>query len=340
MKVRDVFIVLFLVLSFAVSGQKTDTIKIINGNIITGEIKGMEYGLLTYKTDDIGTIEVKWDKVLRIISTKNFEIELDNGKFLYGSFGSSPEHNKTKLISGPIVNEVLLIRIVSITPLENRFWARFDGSFDIGVNYTKANALGQLNFGSDFRYDARKITNTISYSGTFTTQKDKDPTRRQDFSYNFFYSLGRKWDAGFLVSFQQNSELGIRARVLGGLGVVNGLIQSNHDVLQASLAVVVNQEWSDDNNSGHSNLEGLIALHHYRFKYDTPKIDLNSGIDFYPSITDFGRVRTEFETRLRWELLKDFFWGMTVYFSNDTRPPDPNASKSDYGFTLSFGYTL
>ena len=340
MKVRNILIVVFLALATSVSAQKTDTIKIINGNIITGEIKSLEHGLLSYKTDDIGTLKVKWDKVNQISSKKNYEIELDDGKLLYGSFRYSSEKNKVKLISGPIVNEILLIRIISITPLENKFWARFDGSFDIGLNYTKANELAQLNFGSNFRYNAKKITNIISYNGTFTTQNKRDPTRRQDFSYNFYYSLKKKWDAGLVASLQQNSELGILLRLLGGGGVANNIIQTNRDILQTSVGLVMNQEWSDDDKSSNSNLEGLLALTYYRFKYDTPKIDMNSGINFYPSITDFGRIRTEFETSLKMELLKDFFWNLRLYFSNDNHPPNPAASKSDYGFTLSFGYTL
>ncbi len=340
MKIKVIITVIFLAFASTVLGQKTDSIKIINENIITGEIKDLEYGLLTYKTDDIGILQVKWDKVLQLSSNSNFEIELDNGNFLYGSFRFSKENNKVELITGPVVNEIMLIRIIAITPIENKFWARFDGSFDIGINYTKANELGQINFGSNFRYDAKKITNTISYNGAFTTQKDRYPTRRQDFSYNFYYSLKQKWDAVLLSSFQQNSELGILARILGGAGLTNSIIQSNYNILQASGGLVINQEWSDEDKSSYSNLEGLLGLSYYRFKYDTPKIDLNAGINFYPSITDFGRVRTEFETRLKLELLKDLFWKLTLYFSNDNRPPDPEASKSDYGFTLSFGYTL
>ncbi|MFC2106797.1 DUF481 domain-containing protein [Bacteroidota bacterium] len=340
MKVRNILILVLLAIAGSVSGQKTDTIKIFNGNIITGEIKNLEHGLLTYKTDDIGTVQVKWDKVIQISSKQNYEIELDNGNLLYGSFRFSKEENKVILITGPVINEILLIRIIGITPLKNKFWARFDGSFDIGVNYTKSNELAQLNFGSNFRYDAKKITNTISYNGTFTAQKRNNPTRRQDFSYNFYYALKKKWDVGLVASLQQNSELGILLRLLGGGGAVNNFIQSNRDILKGTGGLVINQEWSDDNKSSSSNLEGLLALTYDRFKYDSPKIDLRSGINFFPSITDFGRIRTEFETNLKMEILKDLFWNLRIYFSNDNKPPDPAASKSDYGFTLSFGYTL
>lgn len=339
---KNILIILAFALLLAAPtlAQKTDTIKVINGNIITGEIKALEYGLLTFKTDDIGTLRVKWNKVLQIISDKSFEIELENGMLLFGIFTRSDENYKTRFVSGPAVNEIDLINIISVTPIKQRFWARFDGSFDIGVSYAKANELGQLNFGSDFKYKAKKIRNDLSYSGAFTSQKDKDPTRRQDFSYNFYYALKRKWDVGLLTSFQQNSELGIFARILVGGGFAKSMIQSNRNTLQSSIALVSNTEWSDDKKRSSNNIEGLLALSYYRFKYDSPKIDINSGINLYPSITEFGRLRTEFDTRLSIELFEDFFWKLSVYFSYDTEPPDAAASKSDYGFTLSFGYTL
>ena len=42
-------LIIFLMFLFALTGyaQKTDTLIISNGNIITGEIKKLEYGLLT-----------------------------------------------------------------------------------------------------------------------------------------------------------------------------------------------------------------------------------------------------------------------------------------------------
>lgn len=37
-----------------------------NGNVITREIKKMEFGVLDYKTDDAGTLTINWDKVIRL----------------------------------------------------------------------------------------------------------------------------------------------------------------------------------------------------------------------------------------------------------------------------------
>ena len=40
--------------------QKTDSITMINGDVITGELKELYRGLLKYSTDSMGTIYIEW----------------------------------------------------------------------------------------------------------------------------------------------------------------------------------------------------------------------------------------------------------------------------------------
>ena len=61
--------------------QREDIVIMQNGDNITGEIKRLELGILVFKTDDIETINIKWDKV-ESVQTKNiYEIELQDGRF-------------------------------------------------------------------------------------------------------------------------------------------------------------------------------------------------------------------------------------------------------------------
>ena len=74
MRILILSILLFVVASGF--GQKTDTIVHINGNILTGEIKRLDYGIVTFKMDGMGTIKYEMDKVQSIRSQKYFEIIL------------------------------------------------------------------------------------------------------------------------------------------------------------------------------------------------------------------------------------------------------------------------
>ena len=67
-------------------GQKTDTIIHINGNVLTGDLKKMNYGVVTWKMDGMGTISLEEPKIQSIISNKMFEIKMESGRIYFGSF--------------------------------------------------------------------------------------------------------------------------------------------------------------------------------------------------------------------------------------------------------------
>src|SRR6478736_1273382 len=68
----------------SVYAQKTDNVKLRNGNTLTGEILSMKLGLLTYKMDGPGTISIKWEYVTAINSDKVYDFTLRNGEIIIG----------------------------------------------------------------------------------------------------------------------------------------------------------------------------------------------------------------------------------------------------------------
>ncbi|MHA2101077.1 MAG: hypothetical protein ACW99A_20595, partial [Candidatus Kariarchaeaceae archaeon] len=79
LKLNFVFLLLiFLFLSAISFAQRTDIIIMNNDDHITGEIKKMQYGIVTFKTDDAGTLSIKWDKIRHLISTDIFEVQVQD----------------------------------------------------------------------------------------------------------------------------------------------------------------------------------------------------------------------------------------------------------------------
>jgi hypothetical protein len=61
----------------------------------------------------------------------------------------------------------------------------------------------------------------------------------------------------------------------------------------------------------------------------------------YPSITESGRYRGQFDITLRKELIKDFYFDITAYYDYDNKPPDESKTEtSDYGWTTSLSYAF
>jgi len=60
----------------------------------------------------------------------------------------------------------------------------------------------------------------------------------------------------------------------------------------------------------------------------------------FPGLSDPGRVRVNTNLKLKRELLRDFYIGLTGYDSFDNRPPGTDVSQNDVGFSLSLGWTF
>jgi hypothetical protein len=73
--IHTYFCLLLLMPVFS-NAQRTDLLFLRNGNKITGEIKKLQYGVLTYKTDDVGSLTVKWKDVIRLKSVKRYELTI------------------------------------------------------------------------------------------------------------------------------------------------------------------------------------------------------------------------------------------------------------------------
>ncbi|MEA3480103.1 MAG: DUF481 domain-containing protein, partial [Bacteroidota bacterium] len=270
--------------------DKTDKIILLNGNEVTCEIKKVEFGLLTVKTDDMGTLEIKWDKVARVHSTYIFEIELSDGNIYFGKFGSSTADQKLSIVTGPVIKEVDLIQVIAINQIDNRFWSRMDGGMSIGLNLTKANQLLQWNSNFKSTYRARKYYTSLTYAGNYTIQHEQDLTTRQDLSFIFNRNLQERWFALGYTGAVHNTELGLKLRLSLGAGPGKALIQNNRNVLSAIAGLVANREWAMDSlNSVDSNIEGLLSLRFRRFKYDSPKSNISTGLSFFPGLIPWGR---------------------------------------------------
>jgi hypothetical protein len=89
-----------------------------------------------------------------------------------------------------------------------------------------------------------------------------------------------------------------------------------------------------------NSAEGVISLRTELFSYDDPELDFTTTFTVLPSMTKSGRVRVDFDTKLRYEIFKDFFWSISFWDNYDSKPPDEASEKNDYGLTTSVGWSF
>jgi hypothetical protein len=255
-------LIVFSGLSFTLQAAKNDIVVLKNGDRITGEIKELKRGKLKYSTDDIGTIYIEWTNISEIYSPVNFEFFTAYGEKFYGSIGwSKPGYLK---VVGPSASqEIEIIDIVLIYPIQNSFWQRLDGSFNIGLSYTKASDVLQTNTDLKIIHRNRKSTNELKYSNILTYQESSNQSTKQDASYSYGRLIQKKffWSTG--LTWQQNSQLGILSRT-----AINGqygklLVVTNSNTLQLSGGLLLNSEISyEDERNENPACQGSPDLSH------------------------------------------------------------------------------
>ena len=136
-----------------------------------------------------------------------------------------------------------------------------------------------------------------------------------------------------LGSLDRNQELGydLRSTISAGLG--HYFVRSNRAVVVLGAGLSVNEELPVD-GEGVENLDALISFRQSFFTYDYPKTSLTLAADVYPGLSQWGRVRIEFNGSIKREVVHDFTVGLTVYDSYDNKPPTAEARKNDVGHHL------
>ena len=340
---RQHLILLTMLLSipwaFAEGRAKTDEIVLDNGDRITGKIKKMDLGILQLSTDRLDTVNVEWDHVASISSVYDFQFETSDGQFFFGvpKPGDGP---RQIIIERPVGDATLEFDwVVKITPINARFLQKIDGSLSAGFSFTKASEFTQFNTAFSATYQERKYALRLSANSIVSSESGAQSTTRADVTFGYTRFLVHKTFANGAISFQTNDELGINLRVNTSGTYGKRFVQTNHSRFSAAAGLAVDREYDTD-GSNDTNLEGVARVDFSMFRYDSPKTDLTTAMTVFPSLTQSGRVRSEFNINFRHELISDFFWDLSAYNSYDSEPPTEDASKNDYGIVTSLGWSF
>lgn len=329
---------LFILLNISLFAQKSDVVILKNGDQITGEVKYLKVGILTYKTDNMETVEIQWNKV-KSISTKNFyEVEVADGRVFFGSISPSKDEGMMKVNGVTIDHELFMKYVVRINRIKESFWDILDGSVKLGFSFTKASNIGQLSLGGNAKYRTKINVSELSLNSVITTTEKEPTSSKNDLSFSYQHNLQYQWFATGIASLQENSELGIKLRASLGGGVGNNFIQTQNQWLYTFAGLSVNREAKIDQTESINNIEGLISAQYQFFKYDHPKATFLTYIFVFPSLSNLGRFRFNYNIEMSWEMVLDFYWDLTFYFEYDSKPQSENASQSDYNIQTSLKY--
>jgi hypothetical protein len=341
-----------ILVSNSVFAAKIAEVVLWNGNTITGEVKSLQQGKLKFKTDHAGTIYMEWEFINSVTSTNFFEVENRLGEFYYGMLSAGPEERKLVVI-GPTQTVVLdMDQVVEIMPIRKSFWGRVDGSFNLGFSFTSADNILQYSIESDATYRQQKYSAKITVSSIQTRiqteQEDgedgfRDTTFRDnlDFAYTRYHK-NRYFGSGTLA-FTRSSELGIDLRSELGWVMGRTFVQSNRSRLSAAAGLTVSRETpiSEDEEPSDYFLSAAIRGRYHFFLYNYPKTDISVELSVLPGITDWPRVRVNFNGSLKREIITDFTVNFSISDAYDSQPAGgEDSANHDLAVVLSAGWTF
>jgi len=345
MKNRFILMAFYLCLlcfSTQALAAKTDIIILSNGDHVTGEIKGMTAGQLELSTEYMDTVYIDWENIRDIISDQGHRIEMSDGRRLLGTL-DKPQSNDPEDADLIIINtdegslEVSSSNLVRMYPVGGGFWDRMDLSFNLGFNFDKTSSVGKYNFAVDAVYRAPNFVTFGNISSDITTQERLDNSTRNVLNIDHMTYRPKKRYRNYFGSMEQNDQLGVELRTLIGMGVGFVPISTGRNWLSFGVGLAVNRERPLDDSDPSNNLEAVGSVRYQYYKRSTPERTLDISWRIFPSITQGGRIRSDFTANARWEIIRDFYIGLELYTSYDGEVTAYDAAETDYGYRTVVG---
>jgi uncharacterized protein DUF481 len=323
-----------LLAATAAAAADVDTVRLRNGDHLTCEVKKLQQGKLTISADPLGKTTVHWGEVAGVASPREFEVTLESGRRYYGTLAMPATAGGLVVTSfGAAPVELRLIEVTALVPIGSSLWARMDGSVDVGFSLAQANLETHWTLNATGTYRSRKYRLSSSIASQLTARQDADRTSRNTLSLNGSRLFDSQWFAIVIGQLQQNEELELNFRTVGGGGLGKVLWQTNHHSVAVYSGLVYTRE--DFSGEPIHNLAELAVGGQLDF-FTPGKEDFsltNSVVSYFSP----GRARVELQSAWQHEFLSDFYWSLNGVESFDSDPPD-SQKKNDYSFSLSIGW--
>jgi hypothetical protein len=317
--------------------QKVDVVTLRNGDHLTCEVKKLDKGRLTINTDALDKVTVFWQDVAAVTSPREFEVTVASGDKFYGTLGASPSGDLAITdVLGPQIAR--LDDVTLIVPLGTSIWSRMDGSMDAGLSLAQANRETHYTLNASGLYRSRRYRISGTLASQLTTREDADRTFRNTLTLNGSRLFqDNRWFLTMLGQIQQNEELDLELRTVGGGGVGNAFSQTNHRMVAGYTGLVYTREHFS-NEPADNLAEVAVGAQIDFFTAAKHESSLTNSINSYYAL---GRARARLELQSAWrhEFMNDFYFSVNGIESFDSNPPE-GQKKNDYTVSLTIGWSF
>ena len=337
--VRFLFLVVaFLYGSNVLADPKTDVVILKNGDRITGELKGFSRGILLFKTDDAGTLQIEWHAVNQIQSKYYFTFYGTEGERYYGQIGTSdkPDSLLINLIGGSSI-EIPLSEVVRFDRVKQTFWKRVDAYIGIGLSANKASEVAQLNLDGGVSWKGVKDKVSLDLT-SITTRQRTGADQRGDVTLQYTHDHTARSFSSLYGILSRNEAMGIAAQGVATYALGHRFFQTpvSHLTLAAGVDALAEKAYDSDETT--QGVEGALLLGYDIYNFADRKKDLKYVLLTYSGIS-YVRMRVNSSLDLSYKLIGDVDLVSTLYYNYDSSPPTSAVTDRDYGINLSFRWS-
>jgi len=336
-KVKKYLIFIVLLISAALSAQN-DTIQLKNNDILVGEVKSLEKGILILKTSySDKDFRIEFNELKGLIIQQKCLILLTDGRRRFGNIKTNKEGFVIITLEDNTVEIFNVNEVIALKEVDDKFWSRITGSVDLGFNFTKANNTSQFSVNGTLNYIDRRWILEGNISLQSSQQDEAAKTKRNDADVELIRILPRRWYLLGGVSFLSNTEQALDGRVNPSLGLGKFLISSNKLYLGSSLGLTYNIENYVDATLDKTSTEAVLATSFNMFDFED--LNLTTSLDLFASLSEKSRYRADYDITLKYDLPLDFYIkvGFTLNYDNQ---PAIEGNDFDYVFNSGFGWKL
>ncbi len=340
-------VVLLLVFSFLFSSNmlfaressQRDTVFLRNGEILIGDIRELQLGILSFDSKNMDILSIKISKIKTISSASDtLRIETSDKAIYYGALQPSEKAGWVYIVTASDHHLVEIAGINSLLSYEKPFWENLSGNVSAGFSYSRSSDIGQLNFSASVAYTAKLFEVQVSGSAMASIDSTDFSRDQEDLSLTAYYNVKKMWYAVAAVGYQRNLQLSIARRYQELAAAGYKVVVSKSFQIMGITGVAVSQERSTSGDDQNFLFELPIGFYLNFYRFSHPDIQISSKHTLYVGLTQWGRIRYDSSTTFAWELFKDFSFSLNLYLNYDNQPPDVTTGKIDYGTVIGLAY--
>ncbi len=312
-----------------------DTVKLNNGDRLSGKIERLVSAKLRFQTTYAGTLEIQWDQIETLSTSEPFVVEFTNGESTTGTIFSHEPGSLQIGSHSPIpVSEVYAIRKEAAVP---GFIESWEGSADVGYTLSRGNTtIDNLSF--SFQPERKTVLDRIRIQmhSLYSVQQEETSANmhRLQVQYDRFVSSHTFVFVQGRAETDQQAMLAFRTSQGGGLGIEFPISPGTTVSIFGGMTFLQERFQSLERTlSG----EGLAGLEFETSRFGPLVIGTRGQI---LPILSGDRFRAEWTANIRIPVFGGFNLGLQMFDNFNSAPPQAIIRKNDFGLLSTFGLTF